>query len=41
MQGGDLYGDKSYAYVMEKEHSVDIDDEMDFMFAEVLIKRGK
>ena len=41
MQGGDLYGDKSYAYVMEKEHSVDIDDEMDFMFAEVMIKRGK
>ncbi|MGN1176930.1 MAG: cytidylyltransferase domain-containing protein [Roseburia sp.] len=41
MQGGDLYGDKSYAYVMEKEHSVDIDDETDFMFAEVLIKRGK
>ena len=39
MQGGDLYGDKSYAYVMEKEHSVDIDDEMDFMFAEVMIRK--
>lgn len=41
MQGGDLYGDKSYAYVMEKEHSVDIDDEMDFMFAEVMIRKLK
>lgn len=39
MQGGDLYGDESYAYVMEKEHSVDIDDEMDFMFAEVMIRK--
>ena len=41
MQGGDLYGDESYAYVMEKEHSVDIDDEMDFMFAEVMIRKLK
>lgn len=39
MQRGVLYGDRSYAYVMEKEHSVDIDDEMDFMFAEVMIRK--
>ncbi len=35
----DVYADKSYATVMSKEHSVDIDDEMDFIIAEVLISK--
>lgn len=39
MQSKDLYGDKSYAYVMDKWKSVDIDDELDFMFAEVAMKK--
>lgn len=30
----DLYGPKAYAYVMDKIHSVDIDDAFDFMVAE-------
>lgn len=38
MQGKDLYGEKSYAYVMDKRKSVDIDDELDFKFAEVVMK---
>jgi len=29
-----LYGKKSYAYIMEKKNSVDIDDEQDFQLAE-------
>ena len=37
MQGKDLYGEKSYAYVMDKRKSVDIDDELDFKFAEVVM----
>jgi CMP-N,N'-diacetyllegionaminic acid synthase len=34
----DLYGEDSYAYLMKKENSVDIDDEFDFKLAEMLIK---
>ncbi|WP_227394279.1 acylneuraminate cytidylyltransferase family protein [Jeotgalibacillus aurantiacus] len=33
----DLYHDRSYAYVMDKRHSIDIDDEMDFKIAEMLL----
>ena len=33
-----LYGEKSYAYIMSKMHSVDIDDAFDFMVAETMIK---
>jgi len=33
-----IYSKKSYAIVMEKEKSIDIDDKMDFKIAEVLIK---
>ncbi|MCR4955286.1 MAG: acylneuraminate cytidylyltransferase family protein [Lachnospiraceae bacterium] len=32
-----MYGEKSYAYVMAKEHSVDIDDEMDFIIAQAVM----
>lgn len=34
----ELYGTKSYAYVMEKNKSVDIDCEWDFKMAEFLLK---
>ena len=33
----DFFGKESYAYIMPKERSVDIDEEIDFTFAEVLI----
>ena len=36
---GNLYGEHGYAYVMSKEHSVDIDDELDFAIAEILMKK--
>lgn len=35
-----IYADKSFAFVMSKEHSVDIDDELDFVIAEALIKKS-
>jgi len=35
-----FFGKKSYAYIMPKERSVDIDDKVDFMFAELLFKKG-
>jgi CMP-N-acetylneuraminic acid synthetase len=34
MEEKDLYGAKSFACVMSKEHSVDIDDAFDFLVAE-------
>lgn len=36
-----LYGTRTYAYVMPKERSVDIDDELDFRFAELLLKERR
>lgn len=38
LQHGELYGEKAYAYVMEQKHSIDIDEELDFKIAEVLVK---
>lgn len=38
MSTDNIYADKSYAIVMTKEHSIDIDDKMDFIVAEALIK---
>lgn len=35
----ELYGEKTYAYVMPKERSVDIDDEIDFTVAETIMSR--
>ncbi|WP_407370245.1 cytidylyltransferase domain-containing protein [Carnobacterium sp.] len=32
------YGEKSIAYIMDKIHSIDIDDEIDFKLAELLLK---
>lgn len=36
---GDFYHEKCYAYVMGKDVSVDIDDEMDFMMVELLMEK--
>lgn len=33
-----IYKEKCYAYVMEKNHSIDIDDELDFLLAETVLK---
>jgi len=33
-----LFKSKSYAFIMDKEHSVDIDDSLDFLVAEALLK---
>lgn len=41
LNGQDLYGEKSYAYIMNKNRSIDIDDEYDFCLAEYLLKRRK
>lgn len=35
-----IYKSKCYAYIMDKAHSIDIDDGMDFMFAELMIKNN-
>ncbi|MBO4461985.1 MAG: acylneuraminate cytidylyltransferase family protein [Lachnospiraceae bacterium] len=37
MNKENLYGEGSYAYVMDKKASIDVDDEMDFKMAEVLM----
>lgn len=37
---GDLYNEKSYAYVMDKKRSIDIDDDIDFIMAEILMKKN-
>lgn len=37
MKSTDIYSAKSYATIMRKENSVDIDDQMDFTIAEVLL----
>lgn len=34
------YGEKSYAFIMSKEHSVDVDDMLDLEFARFLISYG-
>ena len=36
---GSLWGDKPLAYIMPKERSININDEVDFAFAEALLKR--
>ena len=37
---GSFLGAGSYAYIMPRERSIDIDDEIDFKFAECLLERG-
>ena len=34
-----IYSDKCYAFIMDKKRSIDIDDEYDFLFAEVVFSR--
>lgn len=36
----ELYSDNCYAYIMKKEHSIDIDDIYDFRLAEVILNEG-
>lgn len=38
--GNDLYSDSGYAYIMEKDKSIDIDTELDFRMAEFLIQNN-
>lgn len=35
-----LYKEKCYAYIMQKENSIDVDDEFDFKIAEYLLKEN-
>lgn len=35
-----FFGEKTFAYVMERERSVDIDEMMDFQLAEILLKNN-
>mgnify|MGYP001613035948 FL=1 len=37
--GGSLWGNKPLAYIMPKERSININDEVDFILAETLLKR--
>lgn len=37
LKDGDLYGENCYAYIMDKRSSIDIDDNVDFIVAEILI----
>lgn len=39
LTAGSLWGDKPLAYVMPKERSININDEIDFILAEALLKR--
>lgn len=39
LNDGDLYGDNSYAYIMECSRSIDIDTIMDFEYAEFLMQK--
>lgn len=40
MDNTSIYSEGSYAYVMHKRHSVDIDDEVDFTVAQAIIEKG-
>ena len=37
--GNNIYNNKSFAYVMPREHSIDIDTELDFVVAEAVINK--
>lgn len=36
----DLYGERSYAYIMSREKSIDIDSMVDFKVAEIILKQS-
>lgn len=40
-KNNDWYGNHTYAYIMKQDHSVDIDNLVDFEFAEFLLNRRK
>lgn len=37
LNNNNLYGDRSYAFIMDRKNSVDIDEAFDFKFAEILL----
>ncbi len=37
----DIYSEKCYALIMDKSKSIDIDDEMDFLFAEAILTNNE
>lgn len=39
--GKNVYKDKCYAYIMKREHSVDIDEELDFQIAKVILQEKR
>lgn len=39
MRTPNIYGDRSFASVMRKENSIDIDDQMDFEFAKLMLNQ--
>lgn len=39
LKTNDIYKNKCYAYVMDKKSSIDIDDELDFKYAEMLLNK--
>ncbi|MBM7540036.1 cytidylyltransferase domain-containing protein [Amphibacillus cookii] len=39
LEGKSLYNQDSYAYIMSKKHSVDIDEELDFKVADMLMDK--
>lgn len=41
MNKQNFYNENSYAYIMDQRHSVDIDNELDFLFVEMLMKDNK
>ena len=36
-----MFKEKCYAYIMDKMHSVDIDEEIDFIYAEAIMKADR
>jgi len=41
MNSNDIYSDKSYALIMDKENSIDIDDMFDFKIASLILRDRK
>jgi len=41
LASGKLYSEKSYAYIMDNTSSIDIDNELDFNLAEIVMERMK
>lgn len=39
LNSGNIYKDRCYAYVMSQDHSVDIDSEIDFVMAEIMLNQ--